>query len=517
MNNKSKINRREFVKLSSLLPLTYFLPPQVQKSIHATPGSNPKNILILVFDALSASNVSLLGYRRNTTPKLIEIANQAIVYHRHYAGGSFTTPGTASLLTGTYPWTHRAVIRGDRVMKNLITRNMFNLFSSHHRFAYTHNPLVDTLLNQFKNDIDYEESLWKLFLVTGRVMNYLFSKDANTVDVVDNVTFNKNIGSSYSLFLSRYIIEFLDQIEYRITKNYTDNFPRGLPSFRKDSRQAFILEDAIDWLQNTIEESPHPYLGYIHVLPPHFPYRTRKDFIDIFDDGWKPVKKPDLFRRSKGITRNGITEERRYYDEFIAYTDAEFYRLFDSLRDSGYLENTIVVFTTDHGEMFERGLYRHDHPFLYEPAVHIPLVIFHPEQKKRIDVFTPTSAVDLLPTLLFTTGQPIPEWCEGNVLPPFNTKTSPTDRSLFAMDAKENPNRSSPLTRASSMVVKGQYKLTKYFGYKDLPNGEPIIELYDIENDPEELNNLYLEKESLAKELLNELEIRMNEADEPYR
>jgi arylsulfatase A-like enzyme len=348
-------------------------------------------------------------------------------------------------------------------------------------------------------------------------MNYLFQKDADMVQIVDNSAFNKYIGSSYSLFLSRYIIGILDQIQKRATKDHADLFPRGFPSLRKASPEVYFLEDAINWIQNTIEELPRPFIGYVHMLPPHFPYRTRKDFIDIFDDGWVPDSKPGVFRRSPTYSKEGTNISRRHYDEFIAYVDAEFYRLLDFLRESGYLENTIVVFTTDHGEIFERGLDGHGHSFLFEPAIHIPLVIFHPDQKERIDVVSPTSAVDLLPTLLHATGQPIPAWCEGDVLPPFNTDTYPADRSIFSMDAKGNPSPSSPLMPASGMIVKGKYKLTKYFGYDELPVGEPLIELYDIENDPKELNNLFLEKKSLAQELLNELETRMNEADEPYR
>jgi arylsulfatase A-like enzyme len=145
------------------------------------------------------------------------------------------------------------------------------------------------------------------------------------------------------------------------------------------------------------------------------------------------------------------------------------------------------------------------------------LIIFHPDQKERIDVVSPTSAIDLLPTLLHENGQAIPSWCEGEVLPPFNEKPYSPDRSIYAVEAKHNPSPSSPLTRATAMIVKGKYKVSYYFGYEELPNGEPIIELFDLENDPEELENLYLEKESIAQDLFNELKRKMEEADEPYK
>jgi arylsulfatase A-like enzyme len=517
MNNKLYLSRREIIKLLSLLPLTYFLPALSKSSFNNEKGSKQRNVLIIVFDALSASNMSLYGYHRNTTPKLLELSKQATVYHNHYASANWTIPGTASLLTGTHPWTHRALKRGVEVTKKFETRNIFNLFSHHHRFAYTHNFLVDKLLDQFQNDIEHKENLWKLFLISDRIISNLFSKDVDTISVLERLALDTSDGSTYSLFLPRVIKGFLEQKGVRVLEDYAETFPRGLPSFFKNSRQFYILEDAIDWLLDTVEGRPHPIFGYIHLLPPHFPYRTRKEFIDIFEDGWKPIEKPRSFFQRKGYSEEKAVEKRRHYDEYIPYVDAEFYRFFDLLHQSGFLENTIVVFTTDHGEIFERGQVGHDHPFMYEPAIHIPLVIFHPEQKERIDVVSPTSAVDLLPTLLHETGQPIPSWCEGEVLPPFNKKAYPPDRSIFALEAKYNRSSSSPITRATGMIVKGKYKLTHYFGYDELPNGEPIIELFDLDNDPEELENLYLEKESLAKDLFHELESRMKEADEPYK
>ncbi len=65
-------------------------------------------MVVIVFDAFSAYNISLYGYQRETTPNIARWAERAVVYHNHNAGGNFTIPGTASLLTGTYPWTHRA-------------------------------------------------------------------------------------------------------------------------------------------------------------------------------------------------------------------------------------------------------------------------------------------------------------------------------------------------------------------------------------------------------------------------
>ena len=178
------------------------------------------------------------------------------------------------------------------------------------------------------------------------------------------------------------------------------------------------------------------------------------------------------------------------------------------------LDNTWVVMTSDHGEMFERGISGHVTRVLYEPVVRIPLLIFEPGRKSRLDVHTPTSAVDVLPTLLHVTGGLSPDWTDGVVLPPFSDSALDGNRSVFVLEAKKN-DRYAPLTTATVAMIKGNYKLMNFFGYEEL-GGEERIELYDLENDPEELNNLYSVKRETGKELLVELEAKLAEVNEPY-
>src|SRR5574338_426156 len=102
------ITRREFLKLISLLPLGFYARPKLKRARPISDG-NTKNVIIIVFDAWSQRHVSLYGYPRPTMPELEKFAERATVYHNHYATATFTTPGTSSLLTGLYPWSHRAI------------------------------------------------------------------------------------------------------------------------------------------------------------------------------------------------------------------------------------------------------------------------------------------------------------------------------------------------------------------------------------------------------------------------
>jgi len=67
------------------------------------------------------------------------------------------------------------------------------------------------------------------------------------------------------------------------------------------------------------------------------------------------------------------------------------------------------------------------------------------------------------------------------------------------------------------MQVKGKYKLTYYLGYPEIAETGPFFELYDLENDPEELNDIYSTESEIAMELQKELLEKIEEVDRPYR
>ena len=504
---KDKITRRDFLKLAGLLPLSV-TAPHILNSLNTQ--QKQQNVLIIVFDAFSAYNMSLYGYQRQTTPNIARLADRAVVYHNHYAGGNYTTPGTASLLTGTLPWKHRAFNVGGPVEKIFTENNFFTAFQNCYRISYSHNLLVNTLEEQLKNCIDYLMPRQSLFLNSDSVVPSFLKKDEDIYTVSWVRYFDKRVdGVTYSLYLSFINLLMNKLIEEKYASLKTQ-FPRGIPGRNID----FVLEDAIDWLQDNIEDLPQPFAGYFHFLPPHHPYRTHQDFYGHFrNDGIIHGLKPlDVFG---GINEaEFLNENRMQYDEFILYVDREFDRLFSHLDQSGLLENTWIILTSDHGEMFERGHLGHQSPVLYEPVVRIPLLIFEPGRTTGTDVYQLTSAIDILPTLLQVTGQKQADWTDGVILPPYNTSEQKPDRSIYLVEAKKNK-REGPLTTATVALVKGKYKLTYFFGYEKLSGGERI-ELYDLDSDPEELNNLSSSKPETTAELLNEIKQKLSEVNEPY-
>ena len=231
-----------------------------------------------------------------------------------------------------------------------------------------------------------------------------------------------------------------------------------------------------------------------------------------FVDGWGPKPKPDHILSDH--SRPGHMNQRRQnYDEYIADVDAQFGNLLDALEASGILETSHVVITSDHGEFFERGVEGHVTPLLYDPVVRIPLLISSPGQSARLDINSPTSSVDVVPTLATLGGMDVPSWSQGRLLPGLGGRDT-QDRHVFMMDAKENP-AFAALSKGSFAIRTDQYKMIYYRGYGQY-GGEDHFELYDMRIDPDELNDLYPQGLSIARSLQDELISRIDEADRGY-
>ena len=513
--NEHKLSRRDFLKLSGLSPLLFF--PWIRQasalvktaSAQKAASDSLPNVLILVFDAWSARNVSLYGYPRPTMPNLERLAQRATVYHQHHASGGFTTPGTASMLTGVYPWTHRALHLHGTTLPRFADQNLFGLLSEHfHTFVYSQNTLVNLLFHQQRANIDRWHQISEACLYSDSLTQNHLQKDFRIAYEAERLMLRNWTFPSGSLFLEPFDWVKRRSADGKLFRENQDVFPYGLPTIRDKGMLGFMfftLEDTFAWLYERLREQPTPFLGYVHLLPPHDPYNTRSEFVGQFASGWQPAHKPAHFFSSAILSDDFLDEHRRYYDEFVIYIDAEFARLYDQLDQAGILDNTILILTSDHGEMFERGIYQHLTNTLYEPQIHVPLLVFNPGQRQREDVFTTTNAVDLVPSLLELAGLPIPEWCEGVAMPGFTVHPLQKGRSTFVVEAKENP-KLGALNKATLVMYQGAHKLIHYLGY---PGYEDKYELYNLKDDPEELNDIFQQESSLAKKMQSELEMQM--------
>ena len=517
------ISRRDFLKFSSFLAASTIYQPGLQLfSSTLSSDPNAKNVLVILFDTLSASNINFYGYPRKTMPHLTKLLDRATVYHNHYANANYTTASTASLLTGRHVWEHLAIKFATSINSKFTSKSLFSNLDDYLNITYTHNLLADDILSQFKDSINLHKYYKTLFLESEKIasaewFDSLMINDEDTALLFKSRLADTSLdGFIYSLLFP----SFLGEENFLLPEEMLARFPRGVPDAYQ--RGLFILEDVINWIAEQAGEITRPYLGYFHLLPPHYPYNTRADFVDAFlNDGQDPPEKPG---HPMVIPHNYISEEknlslRREYDEFILYVDSEFNRLFSMLDQQGVMDNTLVIFTSDHGEMFERKMNGHDDPYLFDPMIKIPLIIFEPGQTERKDIDNLTSSIDLLPTLLQYAGQQIPTDLPGQILPGFNAEPADPTRSVFALDARQNPDNTH-LSVATLMMRTDRYKVIRYSNYaknyRDRGQTENLdamqiktdeyYEIFDLENDPEELVNLALGSEPEMNALIEEIE-----------
>lgn len=505
------MNRRDFLKLSGLTAASLALAALRPRAFHSS--TRQPNFVILLADTMSAANLSLYGYPRRTTPHLERWAGRAIVYHSHYSGGNYTTPGTASLLTGSLPWTHRAINLGGLVRRSLADRNIFRLLGSdYHRVGFAQNLWADLFLRQFRADLDIHiPSPTFIHAQEKALVSHLFKNDElGAYYALDDFllsthhTVNPTAGSASMGYLSLFY-----GLRHSDLGAADAEHPYGLPSngyyFFKNS----VLYDGIRETILDLHRTQTPFLAYFHLMAPHSTYRPTAQFVDTLADMEFPTKQyHPLGRRA---SRRTLLEQRKTYDEYVANVDAEMGRLLDALDTAGVLEDTYFIITSDHGEFFERGEYGHDTPLLYNPVIHIPLLIFAPGQTQRVDIHTPTSSADVLPTILSLAGKEIPAG-EGRPLPGMGGNED-AERPIFAIEAKE-VSAFLPLSRASIAMVKGTKKLIHYKGYEKYPDA---FELYDLQNDNQEKRDLYLQDTATAARLKEELLDSLSQAEASLR
>jgi arylsulfatase A-like enzyme len=509
----TRINRRDFLKLSAAALGGAALTSAIPFAERVQGDSKKTNIILLLLDSMSAKNLSLYGYVRETTPNLERLASRATVFHSHYSGGNFTTSGTASTLMGLYPWTSRALDFRGMVKRSLVDQSLFGLLGDeYYRLAYTQNILCEVLLRQFGADIHKILDVREFSLQRNLPMpEENFPSDYPMAyysfgDFLGASEFNFNPGS-----LS---LGFLDMFQsVRNDLPSAPGYPLGYPSifysnFTMDAVMAGLTDSA-----KGLAGDHAPFLAYYHLMPPHTPYQPRRDFLDLFiKDGVDfPAKPPHPLSESHKA-QDKLDHLRMLYDAFIADLDREIGLFVRALNKAGLLQSSYLVITSDHGELFERAEHGHGTALLYEPVIKIPLMILAPGQTERRDVHVPTSNVDLVPTLLHLAGRGIPASIEGRLLPGLGGDEDP-ERSVFSVFAKHNSSFL-PLDKSSVAMIKGAYKMIYYRGY---PDYDQRFELYNLQDDPEELRNLIHDDSVTAALMKDELVSAAQAADEPFR
>lgn len=285
------------------------------------------------------------------------------------------------------------------------------------------------------------------------------------------------------------------------------NYPR-----RTDDETA--LAKAVDYLHARSQSSrERPFALCVGFFQPHPPFVPPREFWELYKDSDVELEPFDeslpAFMRDHAVNRRyreTIPPENkrtaiRAYRAMISQVDAYAGRLLDTLQETGLYEDTLVVYTSDHGELLgHRGMWHKQ--CLLERSVKVPLIIKYPGKLSAgATVSTPVSLLDLYPTFAQLAGAEADCFLEGvSLADPGRVP----EHEIFAEYADFG------LQAPRAMLRQGRYKLIEARGY------EPV--LFDLDRDPDERKNLAetTDYRSILASLRSALRQRWN-PDETFR
>ena len=388
------------------------------------------NILVLTLDTTRADRLGIYGYARPTSPVLDQLARDGAWYARAYTTATWTLPAHASLFTGKFPKSHGA--RYDPA-----------------------GPLV------LGNEIHGPES-WKQIRARGlgadehTLAERLRQAGYRTGGVVAGPWLKSVFGLS------------------RGFEHWDDS---GITSVNGRPAAA-VTNAAVAWL-DAPDAGAKPFFLFLNYFDPHTPFYPPVNFIEM-------VVPPE--ERPHGEARNN-RERSGLYDAEIRTMDFHIGRLLDHLRAKGLYDSTLIVAVADHGELIgEQHTIGHG-ASLFEPELHIPLLVKMPgcePPRGRQDAIVQIS--DVFPLVLERAGVPVPPDTQA-AFPP------PAARMAFA---EVNP--------LPGIGKRGDWRAAIDGDWKYLESSAGDRMLFDLAHDPAESDNAAKREPERAARLRSALE-----------
>ncbi len=454
----------------------------------ATPEERRPNVLVILWDTVRADRLSLYGYGRSTTPRMAAWAEQnGVVFDQAISPAMWTVPSHASLFTGLPPSTHGAGLDHRWLDDHRIT--LAEHFSDHgyDTFAFSANPNLHprrvNLLQGFRTIETSWGRRWRK-RVLAHTRRKLIPRDQST------------------------------------------EVSPGRPGHRKVPgfyNAGPVARDALIAHLATREDKDRPFFAFLSYMEAHKPRvpraRSRRAVADrsTIELGLAT----DLtFDRQLAYShgRSEMTEDEleavsAVYDATLVELDQATADLLDDLEARGILEDTIVVFTADHGEQLgEHGQFGHRYG-VYQSLLHVPLVIAYPKKLAPRRVHHPVTNLSIFDTLIELTGLPDPDsgFRPGNLLAsaaaatPVFAETISIDRLGFARVRERFPDlEPEGWSRMFRTVVEGPLKLIQHLDFETHEVLEH--ELYDLAADPHETRDLAEDRPDDAARLRQVLE-----------
>ena len=382
------------------------------------------NVLFITADQWRGDSLGCVNHPFLSTPTLDELAADGVLFRNHFANTAPCGPSRASLYTGMYAQNHRSILNGtplDACFDNvaLLARRAGYVPAL---FGYTDTSVVPRTVAPDDPQLQCYEGVLPGFdpVVNDpelygslRWAEWLRSKGVDTPPDVQrlyeprtDVAGTEHHGASWA--------------PTQFAAEHTET--------------AFMIESLIGWLE---ERENSPFFAHLSLIRPHAPFRNPLGYHDLYsadlitefvgcesreeEMSIHPLNRlaidlpgvgcpiSDLDRRQQRVTYHAMQRE----------VDDQLARLITYLKTTGLYESTLIIFTSDHGEMGGDHWLQEKLGY-WDQSYHIPLIVRDPRadatRGQVVNAFT--ESVDLLPTIADWVGEPIPLQCDGHSLAP---------------------------------------------------------------------------------------------------
>ena len=422
--------------------------------------SIPRGVILIQADTLRSDHLPMYGYERVTAPELNSLANEGVVFRNTVAQATWTKASTPSIMTSLYPLTHGVRGFNDRL------------------------PAVATTIAEKYRDAGYATLALSSVLFTGQFTNLhqgfeeLHESGSASVpgpktarEYVDRVKTWLTLHRDVPFFIYLHVFDPHDP--YEPYRPYDTLW--GDPSLKADH------EAELERVREVIDDPLRRNFG--------MPYRTELEEVDVDPDAY-------------------VAYDEDWYDGSIRAMDVEMGRLVETLRGLELDEETLIVFTSDHGEEFlDHGRMFHGQT-VYGELTRVPLMFRWPGTiPGGLAIDKHTQLIDIMPTLMEISGLTAVEAMQGQSLVPLVHGDAPSvwdTRPVFSEKAATNDNMSPPPRNTESYAVSvGPWKLIQN---RIRSEGMPEFELYETESDPLDHLDVSSEHQDVVEDLAREID-----------
>lgn len=425
------------------------------------PQNKKYNVILLISDQHQRKAISGHGHPIVKTPNIDFLINNGITFNNAYCPSPLCAPSRASLQTGLNPYKHKQLYHGSRPGNKVP--------------GVEGEPGIDS-------DITVAADLRRHGYITAAIGKMHVHGETRVKDLGFTVRSNRYYTYDYKDYIDKVGEEKVNIYSERGKKfknpqeqfNHIFNFTNSpMPLEEKDMLDTITTDESIDFIRQNHEK---PFFIHVGLERPHQIWATLEKYHQMYDPDRMPLPETEYHKgpvAAVKVSDDQIRHSKAAYYAVVSELDHNIGRIIDEVKRLNLMDNTIFIYTSDHGEM----LYEHGQitkGVMYEDSVGIPLIISAPffKQKGRSCPQT-CSLIDLYPTICALLDLPAPKDIDGiSLLPAINGKID-NDRFVFSEIHEPKPMR---------FVRWRNFKYTYTHGAEEL--------LFDIASDPREQTNL---------------------------